>query len=117
MNTKTALSKLNKIKRMNKKYNIRLAGEWNTKYKILIATILSPQTRDEVTIDVCEILFKKYPTMTSLSKATSAQILKIIRPINYSPKKIRPDPKISGTISNGELYRSRFFGKPCMMVL
>lgn len=87
MDTKKALSQLAKIKRLNKKHNIRLAAQWPSKYKILIATILSAQTKDETTIEVCKTLFKKYPTMLSLAKASPKEILKIIRPINYSPKK------------------------------
>ena len=45
----------------------RLAGEaWKEDWMTLIATILSAQTRDEVTIPVAEGLFKKYNSIDKL---------------------------------------------------
>ena len=69
MNSKKAINQFKEIKKLISGTNIRLAAEWNSKYKILIATMLSPQTRDETTISVCENLFRKYPSMGKLSVA------------------------------------------------
>ena len=68
----------------------RLAGDaWEEPWQTLIATILSAQTRDEVTIPIAENLFKKYPSLNSLSKAQEKDILNIIKSINYNKTKAR----------------------------
>ncbi|HLP80227.1 MAG TPA: endonuclease III [Acidobacteriota bacterium] len=68
----------------------RLAGEgWEHHWQTLVATIMSAQTRDETTIPVAENLFKKYPTLSSLSKADVHEVLAIIKRVNYSPTKAR----------------------------
>ncbi|MBM3232847.1 endonuclease III [Candidatus Pacearchaeota archaeon] len=62
----------------------RLAGEgWQHDWQTLIATIYSAQSRDEMTIPVMENLFKKYPSLDSLSKAPLQGIMDITRRINY----------------------------------
>ncbi|HYD03720.1 MAG TPA: endonuclease III [Alphaproteobacteria bacterium] len=68
----------------------RLAGEgWKEHWQTLISTIMSAQTRDEVTIPIAEALFAKYPTLEKLSKAKQSDVLKIIRSLNYSPTKAK----------------------------
>src|SRR3989344_262935 len=63
---------------------MRLAAEeWASDFQILVSTILSARTRDEVTIVVAENLFKKYPTAQTLSKAKISDIEKLIRPVNF----------------------------------
>jgi endonuclease III len=83
MDSKLAVRQLNAIKKLTKGKEMRLAAEWNSKYNTLVATILSAQTRDETTIPVCDILFKKYPSMKILAKARVGSVEKIIRRINY----------------------------------
>lgn len=83
MEKKEAIRELKKIKKLIKGINLRLAAQWPEKWQILISTILSAQTKDEVTIEVCEILFKKYPSPEKLSKAKLETIQKLIRRINY----------------------------------
>ncbi len=64
--------------------NIRLAAEeWDQPWKILISTIMSARTRDEVTIPVAEKLFNNYDTIEKLAKAKLADISKIIKPVNF----------------------------------
>ena len=60
MNSKLAVKQLNGLKRLIKGKEVRLAADWPEKWQVLIATILSAVTRDEKTIEVCEVLFKKY---------------------------------------------------------
>lgn len=80
--SKTAITQLKKISSLGNE--MRLAAEqWKNNYQTLIAIILSARTRDEVTIEVCKKLFKKYPTSKSLSKASTKEIEKIIRPVNF----------------------------------
>lgn len=89
MESALAIRQLKAIQKLIHKKDLRLAAEWNSKYKILIATILSAQTRDETTIAVSEILFKKYPSMKSLSKARLGSVEKMIRRINYHKTKAK----------------------------
>ena len=50
-------------------------------YELLIATMLSAQTTDKGVNGVTSILFKKYPDLESLSKASISDVIDIIRPI------------------------------------
>lgn len=91
MNKKELFLKI--FKKAEKRYGLvdkRLAGEqWKKDWQVLIATIMSAQTRDEVTIQVAEKLFNRYSDLNSLARAKSEEVLTIIRPINFSPKKAR----------------------------
>ncbi|MBU2523340.1 MAG: endonuclease III [Nanoarchaeota archaeon] len=97
MNSKRAIRQLRLIERIIKGNPMRLAAEWKEKWKVLISTILSAQTRDEVTIVVCEKLFKKYSSAKRLGDAPLNNIKKIIRPINFyktKSKNIKETAKI-----------------------
>lgn len=89
--TKKAISQLKAIEKITKHDEMRLAAEWprGNKYKTLIATILSAQTRDEITIKVCEKLFAKYNSAEKLGGARLSEIEKLIRAINYYKTKAR----------------------------
>jgi endonuclease III len=52
-------------------------------FRILISTILSARTRDQVTEKVSDLLFAKYPDAKSLSKAKYSSVAQIIRPVNF----------------------------------
>ena len=54
---------------------------YNKDYELLIAVMLSAQTTDKRVNEVTSILFKKYPTIESLAKASQKDIIDIIRPI------------------------------------
>tara|TARA_Y100000296_G_scaffold87051_1_gene129488 strand:+ start:2144 stop:2764 length:621 start_codon:yes stop_codon:yes gene_type:complete len=83
---KKALKQLNFMKKNG--FKMRLAAEkWKSPFEILISTIMSARTRDEVTIPVSEKLFKKYNTPKKLGKARLDSIKKIIRPINFYQNK------------------------------
>jgi endonuclease-3 len=81
------------FKKAEKKYgpsSKRLAAdEWKEHWQTLVATMLSAQTRDETTIPVAEDLFKTYSSLEKLSKAKYDDVLKIIRRVNFSPRKAR----------------------------
>ncbi len=82
------LKQLYAMKKLSK--GMRLAAEaWKNDYKILVSTILSARTRDEVTIPIAEKLFKKYPNPKNLSKASAKAVQKIIRPINFYKNKTK----------------------------
>lgn len=83
MNQKQAVLQLKEFKKYIKN-SPRLAAEgWNKPWKTLVSTLLSARTRDEKTIEVCEILYKKYPTAKSLANAKLKDVEKIIRPVNF----------------------------------
>lgn len=84
---KEAVRNLTSLKKLVKNDTTRLAAQWTEDWKALIATILSAVTRDEVTIVICEKLFKKYPSMESLGRARISSIEKIIRPVNFYKNK------------------------------
>lgn len=77
-----------KAKKHYEKDKKRLAGEgWAEPWQTLIATILSPQTTDEVTIPVSEALFKKYKSVKALSLAKQEYVKEIIKSVNYNNTK------------------------------
>src|SRR3989344_7916068 len=88
MNQKRAISQLQTLGKLAPR-EMRLAAEWDEDWQVLISTILSAQTRDEKTIEISEILYKKYSTLKSLSKAKLSSIFKIIKSINYNKTKSR----------------------------
>lgn len=107
MDSKRAVRQLKSLERLNAKMDgvneMRLAAQWPKKYQMLIATILSAQTRDEVTIEVCDVLFKKYPKMTDLASGTPYMVGKIISKVNYAPTKARRIIKTAQMIGKGRI--------------
>jgi len=81
MNQAKAISQLKYLDKITPK--IRLAAEWNKSWQILTSTILSSQTRDTKTIEISNILYKKYPSLNKLANAKLKDIKKIIKSINY----------------------------------
>jgi endonuclease-3 len=81
------------FKKAEKKYaksKYRLAGDksaWGEDWKVLIATILSAQSRDETTIPIAENLFKKYDSLEKLSKAKYSGVFEILKSMNYNKTK------------------------------
>ena len=89
LNPKQALKQLMRIKKLISGSEIRLAAEWSKKWQVLISTILSSQTRDEMTIKISHELYRKYPSIQKLAEAKLGEIKKIIKPINYYKTKAR----------------------------
>jgi endonuclease-3 len=88
MKTSKAVTQLKKLSKYNK--TDRLAAEgWNKDWKTLIATLMSAQTRDSVTIPVAKKLFQKYSTITVLSKAKVSDVEKTIKSLNYCKTKAK----------------------------
>jgi len=90
MNQKTALKQLKFIENHDSIKSMRLAAEnWTSDFQILVSTILSARTRDEVTIPTAENLFRKFPTAEKLSKAKIQDVMKIVKPVNFYRNKSR----------------------------
>lgn len=81
------------FKKAEKKYKNskkRLAAEgWDADWKLLIATIMSAQSRDETTLQIAEILFKEYNSLKKLANAKFSKVLKIFNALNYNKTKAK----------------------------
>jgi endonuclease III len=84
MERKRAMKQLRALIKLQSKEHIRLAAEeWKSPFQILISTIMSARTMDEVTIPTATRLFKKFPNSKTLAKAKTSEVQKIIRPVNF----------------------------------
>ncbi len=102
MNQKLAIRQFRILKKYSDKTTMRLAGEaWNSNWKTLIAIMLSAQTRDETTIEVCKKLFKKYKTAKLLGDGKLSDIEKTIHSVNYNITKAKNIKTTAQMISRG----------------
>lgn len=60
---------------------------YNNHYELLVAIILSAQTTDKSVNLISKILFEKYPTWDSLSKAIKEDVVNIINPLGLASRK------------------------------
>ncbi len=66
-----------------------LAVQTRSPFKILVATILSARTKDEVTAGACERLFKLAPDIDHLEKLSKEKIQKLIFPVGFYKSKAK----------------------------
>lgn len=72
------------------KSQFRLAGEdWEFAWQTLIVTILSAQSKDELTIIISEELFRKYKTLEDLANANFDDVLHLLKSMNYNKTKTK----------------------------
>lgn len=89
VNLNKNIKQLKMLEKLSNK-NMRLAAQgWDKDYKILLATIMSAQSRDEVTIVIANNLFKKFKTLKSIANAKEEKILKILKSLNYNKTKAK----------------------------
>lgn len=58
-------------------------------FQILIGTILSARSRDEMTEKVCAVLFRRFPTPQRLARAKAREVIPILRMIGFYRQKAR----------------------------
>lgn len=87
LKTKRAIRQLRALEGHGKL--LRLAAEWKAPWQSLISTILSARTRDDKTIEVSNVLYKKYRSLTELSDANLRDVERIIKPVNYYKTKAK----------------------------
>ncbi len=88
MELSRALRQLSELKRLGG--SMRLAAEsWNSEWKCLIATIMSAQSRDEITIPIAENLFSKYNSLDKLANASYNDVLKVFSGLNFNKTKAK----------------------------
>ncbi|MFH1786521.1 MAG: endonuclease III [archaeon] len=69
---------------LKKKYRKKLALDYaEGPFEVLISTIISQRTKDEVTIAASERLFKKFPSAKKLAAAKESDIAKLIYPAGF----------------------------------
>jgi endonuclease III len=60
-----------------------IAVQTRDPYRILVATILSARTRDEVTARAAARLFKQAPDLEALAKLAAEEIARLIQPVGF----------------------------------
>ena len=87
------------IDRLKKRYP---PGEFNSKdpFRVLIATVLSQRTRDEVTDRASEKLFAKYGTSGALARADVRDIEELTREVGFYRIKAPRVKEIARIVSN-----------------
>jgi len=76
------------INYLNKLYpNAKCSLDYKKDYQLVIATMLSAQTTDEAVNKVTRVLFNKYKSLDSLSKANVKDIENIIHPLGMYKRK------------------------------
>lgn len=105
INSKIALKQLREIdKNISEKMQLAASG-WDEEWKVLFSTILSAQTRDEKTIEVCERLFKKFNSINRFANARLVDLKNEIKSINYYKTK-------SNNLKNcAKMIMTRYGGK------
>lgn len=71
-------------------------------YELLLAVMMSAQTTDKRVNMVTEVLYKKYPTLESLSEASIDNVIEIIKPIGTFRKKASNIISISNSLLNDQ---------------
>ena len=98
MNSKLAMRQLKALGKLTEGRDIRLAAEWDEPWQVLIATILSAQTRDVRTIKICDVLFRKYDSIEKLARARLSSIEKVIVRVNIELRSAAPSTQDTSII-------------------
>ncbi len=80
-----------------------LAVQTRSPFKVLVATILSARTKDEVTAAASQRLFEKAPDAKSLAKLSEKQIQELIFPVGFYKSKagyLKKLPKALASFDN-----------------
>jgi endonuclease-3 len=80
--------------------NAKCELNYNNLFELVIAVVLSAQTKDERVNEVTKILFKKYGTPSLLSKANQSEIEDIIKPLGMHKMKSKNIIELSKKIDN-----------------
>ena len=88
------------IKILDARYKKKLALDYvSNPFDILISTIISQRTKDEVTIEATHRLLKKFPTPKRLSAAKEDTIAKLIYPAGFYNQKAGQIKAVAGVVS------------------
>ena len=76
-----------------------IAAQTKDPFKVLVATILSARTRDEVTAAASKRLFKKADTVEALGRLTVAELEKILYPVGFFRNKAKYLAALPGVLT------------------
>ena len=76
-----------------------IAAQTRDPFKVLVATILSARTKDEVTAAACRRLFKRAATAGELARLPIADLEKIIYPVGFFRNKARYLAALPGVLA------------------
>ena len=76
-----------------------IAAQTKDPFKVLVATILSARTKDEVTAAACRRLFKRAATATELGRIPVAELEKIIYPVGFFRNKAKYLAALPGVLA------------------
>lgn len=93
MNTETLIKVINILKNEVKNYKVPvitlIAQTKNDPYRVLIATVLSLRTKDQVTAKACEKLFARADTPKEILKLDAKEIERLIYPTGFYKTKAK----------------------------
>ncbi len=76
-----------------------VSAEWaSDPFKVLIATILSQRTRDEVTEKAADRLFRRFGNAEELAVADEEEIKQLIRPVGFYPVKAKRIKEVANLV-------------------
>src|SRR3989454_11645958 len=76
----------------------KIVAETEDPFKVLISTILSQRTRDEMTEVASRQLFSKYDTPAELAAADAGDVERLIKPVGFYHQKAVQIVKVSRTL-------------------
>ncbi|MDH4321328.1 MAG: exodeoxyribonuclease III, partial [Desulfobulbaceae bacterium] len=76
-----------------------IAVQTRDPYKVLVATILSARTKDEVTAKAADRLFKRAPDLASLAELSEAELEKLIHPVGFFRTKAKHLAQLPGALA------------------
>ena len=77
---------------------VTLVAKDNNPYKVLVSTVLSLRTKDDVTHEASLRLFEKAPDIYALDRLTEEDIARLIYPVGFYKTKAKNLKKIAKTI-------------------
>jgi endonuclease-3 len=73
----------------------KISARTEDPFRVLIGTILSQRTRDEMTEKATDQLFAKYPDAASLARADTVDVERLIRPVGFYHQKAPQIQRVS----------------------
>ena len=73
----------------------RITAKTEDPFRVLVGTILSQRTRDEMTEKATDMLFARYPDAAALAAADTADVERLIRPVGFYHQKAPQIQRVS----------------------
>lgn len=92
------------------RYPLTMLGGWQARreapYRVLIGTILSARSRDEMTDRITELLFRRFPTPRALARAPRRDVERILKPIGFYRTKAKYVTTTAAMVERGGVPRT-----------